>query len=128
MGRIHGNSTANAQGPMQFLPSTWARYGGGGDIQSDHDSIQAAARFLVANGGLTDMRAALRHYNQADSYVTAVTLYAKQMQVNERYYYGFYQWQVLYKHVSGRLILPAGYPDISPIPVTDAAGSFLAGP
>src|SRR5204863_138278 len=50
MSRIHGNSSANAQGPMQFLPATWARYGNGGDIQSDHDSILAAARLLVANG------------------------------------------------------------------------------
>src|SRR4029077_9321417 len=37
MGRIHGNSTAGAQGPMQFIASTWAAYGGGGDVNDNHD-------------------------------------------------------------------------------------------
>src|SRR5262249_19873239 len=32
MGRIRGNSTAGAQGPMQFIPGTWAAFGEGGDI------------------------------------------------------------------------------------------------
>ena len=43
-GRIIGPSTAGAQGPMQFLPSTFASYGNGGDIASPHDSILAAGR------------------------------------------------------------------------------------
>lgn len=45
-GSINGMSTAGAQGPMQFLPSTFATYGQGGDINSPRDSIMAAARFL----------------------------------------------------------------------------------
>ena len=35
-------STAGAHGPMQFLPSTFAAYGKGGDILSPRDSIMAA--------------------------------------------------------------------------------------
>ena len=34
LGRIVGVSDAGAQGPMQFLPSTFAEYGDGGDILS----------------------------------------------------------------------------------------------
>ena len=45
MGRIDGVSVANAQGPMQFLPTTWTEPGiGAGDIRDPHDAIQAAAR------------------------------------------------------------------------------------
>ena len=48
MGRIDGISVANAQGPMQFLPTTWAEPGiGAGNIHDPHDAIQAAARYLV---------------------------------------------------------------------------------
>ena len=46
LGSIAGVSTAGAQGPMQFLPSTFAAYGQGGDINSPHDSIMAAGRTL----------------------------------------------------------------------------------
>ena len=58
MGRIRGTSIANAMGPMQFLPSTWNEPGIGnnGDINDPHDSIQAAARYLVRRGGLDDIQ------------------------------------------------------------------------
>ena len=49
LGSISGTSTAGAQGPMQFLPSTFAAYGDGGDIHSPRDSIMAAGRYLAAN-------------------------------------------------------------------------------
>ena len=38
-GSIDGVSAAGAEGPMQFLPSTFAAYGEGGDINSPRDSI-----------------------------------------------------------------------------------------
>ena len=50
MGRIRGTSEAGAQGPMQFLPATWAAYGEG-DINNPRDAIMAAARYLQRNGG-----------------------------------------------------------------------------
>jgi soluble lytic murein transglycosylase-like protein len=60
MGRIDGVSVANAQGPMQFLPTTWAQAGvGAGNIRDPHDAIQAAARYLVRRGGLQDIRKGL---------------------------------------------------------------------
>jgi hypothetical protein len=50
-GRVHGLSTAGAEGPMQFMPATWKRYGYG-DVHNPRDAIFGAARYLVASGGL----------------------------------------------------------------------------
>ena len=54
MGRIDGVSVADAHGPMQFLPSTWAEpgIGNGGNIRDPRTAINAAARYLVRRGGL----------------------------------------------------------------------------
>jgi len=119
MGRIHGPSTAGALGPMQFLPSTWARFGAGGDIDDPHDAIQAAARLLAAYGAPRDMAGALRHYNRSDEYVGAVTTYARTMQRSRLAYRGYWYWRVLYHHVRGTFVLPDGYPAVRPVPVPD---------
>ena len=50
MGRIRGTSVAGAQGPMQFLPTTWARWGRG-NVPDPANSIMAAARYLAHDGG-----------------------------------------------------------------------------
>jgi membrane-bound lytic murein transglycosylase B len=105
-GRIRGTSSAGAQGPMQFLPSTWQRYGHGGDIQATSDAILAAARLLRANGAPTDMAAALYAYNPSRRYVRAVSAYAGLLQANPRAFLGYYHWQVFY----GDTLLPEGYP------------------
>ena len=79
-----GPSTAGALGPMQFILSTWDAYGEGGDINSNHDSILAAARLLVANGAPGDMANAIYHYNPDGGYVTAVSTYAEHMAADDR--------------------------------------------
>jgi len=109
MGRIRGTSTAGAQGPMQFLPATWGQYGAGGDINSNRDSILAAARYLVRNGAPGNMANALFNYNRSDRYVRAVTAYAEQMEADERAYLGYYHWQVYYRMPDGDRLLPVGY-------------------
>ena len=108
MGRIRGTSVAGAQGPMQFIPATWARYGEG-DINSDLDSIRAAARYLKANGAPGNMANALFRYNQSQRYVRAVTLYAEVMRAEPDAYRGYYQWQVYYLTTRGDILLPVGY-------------------
>jgi Transglycosylase SLT domain len=111
-GRIRGTSSAGAQGPMQFLPSTWRRYGHGGNIQATGDAILAAARLLRANGAPADMAAALYAYNPSRRYVRAVSAYASQLRANQRAFLGYYQWQVFY----GDTPLPEGHPARPPIP------------
>jgi hypothetical protein len=93
-GRITGPSSAGALGPMQFLPSSWDRYGGNGDILDPRDSIFAAGRFLRANGAASDLRTALLAYNNSKSYADAVLTYANDMELDESTYYAYYLWQV----------------------------------
>ena len=108
MGRIRGLSSAGAQGPMQFIPSTWARYGTG-DINSDHDSILAAARYLKAAGAPGDMSKALFAYNHSQAYVNALTLYAEVMKGDAAAYRGYHGWQVYYPTNDGPVLLPVGW-------------------
>lgn len=107
MGRIRGDSSAGAKGPMQFLPSTWAKYGRG-DIEDAHDAIMAAARYLKAAGAPQDMAAALHAYNHSDHYVRAVTIYAEQMMAEARTFLGYHEWQVYVRTTFGDVLLPDG--------------------
>jgi membrane-bound lytic murein transglycosylase B len=111
MGRIRGTSSAGAKGPMQFLPSTWRRYGGGGDIHATGDAVLAAARMLRATGAPADMGRALHAYNPSRRYVRAVAAYARQMRADPRAFLGYHQWQVYY----GDTLLPEGYPARRPV-------------
>ena len=77
-------STAGAVGWMQFIPSTWQAYGvdANGDGRKDPynpvDAICAAARYLKAAGGDTDLRGAIFAYNHAGWYVDEVMINARQ--------------------------------------------------
>jgi hypothetical protein len=115
-GRIRGPSSAGAQGPMQFLPATWARYGHG-NIDNQRDAVLAAARYLVANGAPHNMATALYHYNHSSDYVAAVQDYAARMRKDPQAYGGYYNWQVLYARGRGVFLLPVGYPQVRPKPV-----------
>tara|TARA_B100000700_G_scaffold180252_1_gene198969 strand:+ start:77 stop:1093 length:1017 start_codon:yes stop_codon:yes gene_type:complete len=119
-GRISGKSIANAQGPMQFLPSTWLEdgVGMGGDINSPHDSIQAAARYLVKRGGLNDIRKGLWGYNNSDYYGSAVLEYARLMKQDPNSFNGFYYWQIYYNSSLGDILLPEGYSQNKKIPIS----------
>ena len=100
-GRVRSASPAGAQGPMQFIPSTWAAYGLGGDVHGPHDAIMGAANYLHASGAPRRYRRALYSYNPAAAYVDAVMLYARQMRRRPRDYFEYYNWQVF-------LITPKG--------------------
>jgi murein DD-endopeptidase MepM/ murein hydrolase activator NlpD len=77
-GRNMGPSSAGAIGWMQFMPSTWLRWGtdangdGIADPWNPDDAIYSAARYLAAAGGGSDIYRAVFAYNHADWYVQEV--------------------------------------------------------
>ena len=86
-GRYDGDTTWDrAVGPMQFIPTTWARYATDGnadgvaDPHNVFDSTLAAAHYLCAGG--SDLRdpaglaAAIFRYNHSESYVRTVLTWA----------------------------------------------------
>jgi transglycosylase-like protein with SLT domain len=100
-GRMRNNSTAGAQGPMQFIPSTWAAYGMGGDIRDPHDAILGAANYLHSNGAPRDYGWALYAYNPSRRYVDAVLAYANRIRRDPRNFFAYYAWQVFVRTPEG---------------------------
>jgi len=100
-GRMREASVAGAQGPMQFMPSTWASYGRG-DVHDPHAAILAAARFLRAAGALADERGALYRYNPSRAYVDAVERYAGRIRRSPRAFAQYYARPLVVR-------TPAGY-------------------
>jgi murein DD-endopeptidase MepM/ murein hydrolase activator NlpD len=68
---------------MQFMPSTWERWGVDADGDgianpwSPEDAIAAAARYLAASGGQSDISRAVFSYNHAQWYVDEVLQFAQ---------------------------------------------------
>ncbi|WP_059014744.1 transglycosylase SLT domain-containing protein [Mycobacterium sp. M26] len=122
-GSIDGVSTAGAQGPMQFLPSTFAGYGDGGDIRAPRDSIMAAGRYLAANGFATNPDGAIFRYNHADQYVAAVNQYAAAMAEDPAAFGIYHRWNVYYVSTAGDVLLPIGFDQSERIPVQDYLAS-----
>ena len=108
-GSIEGTSTAGAQGPMQFLPSTFEAYGNGGDIYSPRDSIMAAGRTLPRMTLRMTAIAPIFRYNNADRYVRAVNDYAAVLAADPGAFAGYYRWDVYYRTTAGDVLLPIGY-------------------
>jgi len=119
-GRVQGLSSAGAEGPMQFMPATWARYGRG-DVHDQRAAIESAARYLTANGAPRDMPDALFHYNPSTDYIRVVSAYANHMRADPRAYYGYYWWRVILAVRGRRLILPEGFPRAAPVALTSPA-------
>ncbi len=118
-GSIAGVSTAGAQGPMQFMPGTWAIYGNGGDVNSPRESIMAAGRYLAASGFAGSPGRAIYAYNNADEYVNAVTDYAAIMAADPAAFGAYHRWEVYYNTTAGDVLLPVGYAENQRIAVAD---------
>lgn len=82
---VHGgHNSAGAEGPMQFEPATWRKYGVDGDhdgkkdVYDPADAIFGAARMLKADGAPEHIWSAIFAYNHAAWYVADVLHYAEQ--------------------------------------------------
>jgi hypothetical protein len=71
-----GGAWARAVGPMQFIPSTWAAWGAGGNPNNVNDAALAAARYLCSGGQdlatPAGLRSAIESYNDSYQYLATV--------------------------------------------------------
>jgi soluble lytic murein transglycosylase-like protein len=99
--KLRSDSSAGAQGPMQFIPTTWRAYGMGGDVSDPHDAILGAANYLRHSGAPGNYPRALFAYNPAGDYVDAVLRFVRRIRRDRRAYYAFHAWQVFVRTPAG---------------------------
>ena len=99
-GRVRNKSVSGAQGPMQFIPSTWRAYGRG-DVHDPHAAILGAARFLRAAGAPGEVRGALYRYNPSRAYVDAILRFAARIRRDRRAYLVSYARELIVRTPSG---------------------------
>jgi membrane-bound lytic murein transglycosylase B len=100
-GRLRNTSNAGAVGTMQFIPSTWAAYGMGGNIRDPHDAILGAANYLHANGAPGNNARAVFRYNPSPLYVNSVLRYARAMRRDPETFFVYWSWQSFMRTPSG---------------------------
>lgn len=125
-GREGAVNAAGAGGPMQFIASTWSRYGvdGDGDGKVDRwdpaDAIFAAANYLSSSGAPRDYARAILAYNHANWYVADVEAWAAR-----------YRGSTLSQSSSTQLVESAGAgetaPDMELQAETSTPVRFIAG-
>ncbi|MFC9115472.1 lytic murein transglycosylase [Streptomyces sp. NPDC057092] len=133
-GGAHDGDTVydRAVGPMQFLPSTWARWGtdGNGDGRADpnniFDAALAAGHYLCAGdrdlGRPADLDRAVLSYNHSRSYLSLV-----------RYWLAFYRHGV-HAVPDGKGVVPrspgagGGTPATKPVDGGSGGGGVVIGP
>jgi membrane-bound lytic murein transglycosylase B len=89
-GALDGDPNVDrAVGPMQFIPTTWARWGRDGDADGDedpqnlYDAAAAAAAYLCNGRSMADeagIRAGYFSYNHSEAYVENVLAHARRYQ------------------------------------------------
>ena len=100
-GRLRNDSVSGAQGPMQFMPSTWRAYGMGGDVHDPRDAILGAANYLRHAGAPRSYTRALYAYNPSPLYVDAVLRYARLIARDRDGLSSLYSWQVFVRTANG---------------------------
>ncbi len=78
-----------------------------------------AGRFLAANGFAENHDHAIFRYNNSTPYVRAIDDYAAVLATDPAAFASYYRWDIYYYTTAGDVLLPIGYVEPSPIPVTD---------
>jgi len=99
--KLRNDSVAGAQGPMQFIPSTWRAYGMGGDVHDPRDAIMGAANYLRASGAPGNYRRALHAYNPSSLYVSGVLNHARRIAHDPNAFHAYYAWSIFVRTPNG---------------------------